>query len=354
MSETGDEPMPEQRYVRKITDKEQQELERMAQQEVGRVALRAQLILLSSRGYSVQQIEAIQQITNITVYKWLDRFEADGTGGLYDEDRGGRPPKIDTEALEVLKNAVEQSPTEFGYNFTTWTLPLLASHLKQQIGLDVSIETVRQALDKLGYCWSRPRWAAPAVGEAEQQVVQARIDEVVADLSGPDRIFYIDETIFKQLPVLRGMWMRCGQQRRIPASKQNPSFALYGAFDPIHGDQLHARFDRTITAHTLSFLEDIATRYPQGQITLVWDQASFHTSNPVDHWLADHPRFQIILLPPTSPQMNPVEDIWRHLKQRVAANLNRSLDALEHACQRFFRETSPDTLKRLAGVSNIS
>ena len=57
------------RYVRDLTDSERDELERMVQQEVGCVAQRAQLILLSSRGYNVQQIEDIQQIINITVYK---------------------------------------------------------------------------------------------------------------------------------------------------------------------------------------------------------------------------------------------------------------------------------------------
>ncbi len=100
------------------------------------------------------------------MYKWLDRFEAEGSAGLYDEERSGRPPKMDERAMQVLAEAVEQSPTALGYNFTTWILPLLASHLKQQIGLEVSIETVRQALDQLGYCWGRPRWAAPAADVA--------------------------------------------------------------------------------------------------------------------------------------------------------------------------------------------
>jgi len=341
------------RYVRDLTDNERDELARMLQQEVGRVALRAQLILLSSRGYSVQQIKAMQNITNITVYKWLDRFEAEGTTGLYDEDRSGRPPKMDERAMQVLAEAVKQSPTALGYNFTTWTLPLLASHLKQEIGVDVSTETVRQALDELDYCWGRPRWAAPAADEAQQQAVQTEIDAALAALSGDDQLFYIDETEFKRLPVLRGMWMRCGQQIRIPTVKRNASFVLYGAFNPVTGDQLHARFDRMISAHTCTFLQQIAETYPSGQITLVWDGASFHTSRMVSDWLADHPRFHVILLPPTTPQMNPVEDIWRHLKQRVAANLNRALDALEHACQRFFQQHSGIALKRLAGVANI-
>jgi hypothetical protein len=37
----------------------------------------------------------------------------------------------------------------------------------------------------------------------------------------------------------------------------------------------------------------------------------------------------------------------------VAANLNRALDALEHACQQFFQQHSGPALKRLAGVANI-
>jgi len=342
------------RYVRDLTDKERDELERMAQQEVGRVALRAHLILLSSRGYAVQQIEDIQQITNITVYKWLDRFEAEGPAGLYDEDRSGRPAKMDERGMQVLAEAIEQAPVSLGYNFTTWTLPLLASHLKQQMGLDVSIETVRQALAELGYCWGRPRWAAPAADDAEQQAVQAQIDATLADLSAGDNLFYIDETEFKRLPVLRGMWMRCGQQARIPTLKRNAAFVLYGAFNPISGDHLHARFDRMVSAHTCTFLQQIADAYPTGHIILVWDGASFHTSNLVNAWLDAHPRFHVIQLPPTTPQMNPVEDIWRHLKQRVASNLNRALDALEHACHCFFRQHSGPALKQLAGVSHIS
>jgi transposase len=44
-------------------------------------------MLLSSREYTVQQIEHIHQVTNITIYKWLDRFEANGPACLYDEER---------------------------------------------------------------------------------------------------------------------------------------------------------------------------------------------------------------------------------------------------------------------------
>lgn len=39
----------------------------------------------------------------------------------------------------------------------------------------------------------------------------------------------------------------------------------------------------------------------------------------------------MLALPARSPQANPIEDLWRQLKNKVAANLNRSLDALKVA-----------------------
>ena len=82
------------RVVREPTSEEQVELERMMRQEVGRVALRAQMVLLSARGYSVPEISVIQGVSDVTVYSWLERFDAEGPAGLYDRPRPGRPPEI--------------------------------------------------------------------------------------------------------------------------------------------------------------------------------------------------------------------------------------------------------------------
>ncbi len=74
------------RYVRTLTEAEAAELQRMTQQEVGRVAERARMILLSARRYTVQDVMAVFECTDDTVYKWLDRFEADSPEGLHDDE----------------------------------------------------------------------------------------------------------------------------------------------------------------------------------------------------------------------------------------------------------------------------
>jgi transposase len=67
--------------------------------------------------------------------------------------------------------------------------------------------------------------------------------------------------------------------------------------------------------------------------------------------LAQHERIETVLLPKRSPEDNPVEDLWRHLKDTVAANLERSLEALKEACRRFFDELAPEDALKMAGLS---
>ena len=57
------------RTVREPTDTELEELRRMKRQEIGRVSIRAHIILLSSRGYSAPRISDIHDVSGPMVYR---------------------------------------------------------------------------------------------------------------------------------------------------------------------------------------------------------------------------------------------------------------------------------------------
>jgi hypothetical protein len=87
-----------------------------------------------------------------------------------------------------------------------------------------------------------------------------------------------------------------------------------------------------------------------GQVILVWDQATWHTSGKVRQWLDDQDRIETYLLPVRSPETNPMEDLWRELKEQVAACLERSLEALLESCQQYFDDLSGENTLRTAGL----
>ena len=140
------------RTVRKPTDEERDQLKQMKRQEVGRVAgrvaMRAHMILLSDRGYSPSKIADLHDVSHPTVYKWIDRFDKEGPGGLYDREREGRPPILGEEAREEIERLLEGNPTEEDQNATRWTAPRIAEHLERELGVDVHEDTVRGVLKK--------------------------------------------------------------------------------------------------------------------------------------------------------------------------------------------------------------
>jgi len=71
----------------------QRRLRQMRRRAIGRVALRAQMVLLSARGYTVPQLAEIFEVGEDVVREWLHRFQERGPDGLEDRPRPGRPPQ---------------------------------------------------------------------------------------------------------------------------------------------------------------------------------------------------------------------------------------------------------------------
>src|SRR3954469_22715936 len=76
-----------------LSDEHRQMLEQVRRRAVGRVSQRAHMVLLSSRGYTVEQIAEIFGVGEDVVRTWLHRYERRGPRGLDDRPRPGRPPK---------------------------------------------------------------------------------------------------------------------------------------------------------------------------------------------------------------------------------------------------------------------
>lgn len=336
-----------ERTVREPTDNELIELDRMTSQAVGRVAMRAHMIQLSARGFSAQEIAEIHNCADVTVYKWMDRFDAEGPEGLYDREREGRPPKLDEEAEEELQRLLQEPPTEEGYDFSRWTAPRLSERLKEKLDVGVHPETVREALQRLEYSWTRPKRQLckdPQYKERLEAVVEA-----VATAAPETTVLVEDETELRRFPPLRKAWMPVGTQHRVAVPRQNGKFCLYGVLDIHTGKTLIGPYPKGKSSCTKAFLQKVLDKV-EGKVLLIWDHASWHISKAVRKLTGNVDRLDVVLLPKRAPEANPMEDLWRELKNKVAANLNRSLEALKAACRRFFERLSPDETLKTAGL----
>jgi transposase len=309
-------------------------LKQLTRRAVGRVALRAQMVLLSSRGYTVPQIAAIFEVGEDVVRTWLHRFQQAGPDGLADRPRPGRPPK-DRLARQIVDAQMHNSPGANGLVQAGWTVTLLAGFLAARFRLVLSGTTIRRHLHASGWRWARPRLDAAIHAPVGQRKVDPaaplKLRLIERALASAAAVLYLDECELQLLPVVRAMWMK-GARVRVPTPGQNAKRAIFGALDARTGVLHHLIRPRKRAADFVAFLDHLAWAYPTGQVVLVLDNVVTHDARLVHQWLArpEHARFRLLWLPKyAAHEHNPIERCWGLLKDAVAANrLAGSIDAL--------------------------
>ncbi len=109
---------------------------------------------------------------------------------------------------------------------------------------------------------------------------------------------------------------------------------LYGSRTRTRGEDGLSKTKRMQVAFAHHLL-DVARAYPADgyrEVVLVIDNAPWHRERPVDWALRRYPHLTLYRLPPYSPQLQPIERLWRPLRQRSTHNvLFDELTELEHA-----------------------
>src|SRR5207237_8006631 len=208
------------------SEEERREVQQVSRQAVGRVALRAQMVLLCARGYRVPQIAQIHDCGEDVVRLWLHRYHAAGIAGLADDPRSWRPPK-DRLAAEIVDTQASQAPQCAGHARSFWTVATLTAFLLSRFRLALSRSSVRRHLKAKGWRWARPRLAPARKVDPEAPAKLAALAAAQAAVGrGLGHLLYLDECDLHLLPAVRAMWMK-GPRPRIPTPGPNATRPLF-------------------------------------------------------------------------------------------------------------------------------
>lgn len=145
-------------FVRKLTRSEFAQITRLIRsKEDARIVRRAQMIRLSSQGKKASEISEMWGVTTATVLRTIQNFNTAGLESLADKPRKGRPRKTTNRYIALLKGAVQKSPRDFGYPFSSWTLERMREHLGRQAGTLLNPRYLSQLMAREGIVYRRPK-----------------------------------------------------------------------------------------------------------------------------------------------------------------------------------------------------
>jgi len=148
-------------YVRAFTEEDREEIETGLGNKDSFVLRRSQVLFFSAEGLSIDEIAQRVGYHRETVRLLIKAFNEKGVVVL---KKGSKRPHniqraFSEENAEKLKELIHRSPRDFEKPTGLWTLALLAeiSFAQGLTEKEVSAETIRQTLKKLGVRWKRAK-----------------------------------------------------------------------------------------------------------------------------------------------------------------------------------------------------
>ena len=149
-----------------------------------------------------------------------------------------------------------------------------------------------------------------------------------------------DEAGFGRINKPKYCWCQKGFRPAVPCHHIREYRYVYGAVEPKTGESSFLICPSCNTECMNLFLQNLSKEFAEDYILLVCDGARWHDSKK----LIIPSNIQLLHIPPYTPEMNPIEQIWEELREKgfrneVFSSLNQVVDRLCQTITALTKET---------------
>lgn len=268
-------------------------------------------------GQPPKQVASALCVQRSTLFGWLARYRRGGWQALDARKRGGRPPKVTAKMLKwIYETVATKDPRQLQFPFALWTSSMVAELIWREFHVRLSRASVCRLLNQLGLSPQRPLWRAfQQDPESVDRWVKKEYPKIRA-LARKHKadIFFGDEAGLRSDFHSGRTWALRGQTPIVTTTGARFGWNMISAISP-RGAMRFTIFEGKLDAAIfIDFLKRLIHNWPH-PVFLIVDGHPVHKSAAVSKFVAANGgRLQLFLLPPYSPELNPDEQVWNHLK----------------------------------------
>lgn len=281
-------------------------------------AMRERAVRSVHDGESPEVVARIIGINRSTIYGWLAQYRRGGWSALKAKPLFGRPPKLDGKKLKWIYNTVTQkNPMQLKFAFALWTREMVAKLIKVRYNISLSVVSVGRLLAQLGITCQRPLHRALERDEAlvrqwlkqDYPKIRALAQREKAD------IYFGDAAHMRSDHHAGRTWGKKGETPVVLSTGARYRMSLISAVT----SRGHMRF---MIKETGGVNADVFTEFlrrlligSKNRIFIIVDRGPAHVAKKTKAFVASlGGRLRLFYLPPYSPDKNPDELVWKHLK----------------------------------------
>jgi transposase len=293
--------------------------------------LRLCVILASSEGMSAESIAQCHRISVQSVYRYLSEYEAETK--TQHERRGGSESKLSAEQTQELLDHLQKT--------TYLKAKDICKYVKARYGIGYSIPGMIAWLKEHDFAYKQPIKVPGKLDVAKQEAFIEKYEELKANLAEDHEIYFLDAVHpeFQSQSVYG--WIKKGEVKTLPTTNKQYRLHFIGAI-ALDNMKVISQEYKTVNADSMiEFLKHLEASSSAKKIHVICDNGRSNKNKAVQAYL-ETSKIEIHYLPPYSPNLNPIERLWKIMREN--GTYNKCYDSFENfskVIRKFFSDDIP-------------
>lgn len=294
---------------RKLSDNERKDLTANHRQERdGKVRDRIKAVLAYDDGYSYSEISRILLLDDETIRRHIKDYFIKNK--LAPENGGNLSYLNEDESLELKAHLDE---------FTYLYVKNICKYVKKTFNVSYSISGMTKWLHANNFSYKKPH-AVPAKADTTNQQLFIKKYLKLKKKAGKEPIYFADSVHPQHQTKLAYGWILKGERKEIQTTGRQKRINLIGGICLDGHKIIYNQADTINTESIKLFLKQLRKNHAEEtKIHIILDNAGYHTSKAVKAY-AKKLNIKLHYLPPYSPNLNPIERLWKLMHESVTYN----------------------------------
>lgn len=293
-----------------LTDSEREQLKLQHRRERdGRIRDRIKAVLLYDEGWAPKDIARVLLISDEAVRNHIDEYKS---SKKLKPESGGSTEKLSADQSQKLEVHLQMH--------TYLYVKDIVAYVEVTFGVFYTARGMRNWLQRHCFSYKKPAVVPGKANKEQQREWLAKYEILRQALPEDETICFMDGVHPTHNVQPAYGWIKKGVRKEIPANTGRERLNLSGVIDVVTHN-IVIQEDQTLNAEsTIRFFKRIEETYPdKSKVHIFCDNAGYYRNKVVTEYLQTS-KIKLHFLPPYSPNLNPIERLWKWMKERVIYN----------------------------------
>lgn len=298
------------RTLRPLTKEERSILEKELKQAKDAASWKRVFVILSyDDGLSIEELAKLTRLSPWTIEEYLKEYSSKNK--TKNDPRGGSSSKLTKSEETELEQHLSQT--------TYLKVKNVVAYVSRTFGKEYSRTGMTEWLINHGFAFKKPEKVPGKIDCTKQEQFIKKYDELKNSLGASDELYFVDAVHPEYQSQAVYGWIKKGERKTLQTTGKQTRLHLVGALSLKEMKVIAHEYETIDGDAMIHFFKNLESTASKGEIHVILDNAAAHKSHKLMDYLKNS-RIRLHYLPPYSPNLNPVERLWKVFRETVLYN----------------------------------